>query len=169
MKNILKKRFIFLLIKVLVFLMAFYTLLHLNFFNSINIKRSKGPQKYILYECSGNGLCGGLIDRFKGIMNAYAWSLFAKRQLIINITKPCDFINLMVPNRVKWNIYLEQLVKYGDLKEDYTIHKINRLDNSRYKSELKNMDITHYQKESKVISIFTNLEWISAYAQNKYV
>ena len=137
-------------------------------FKRIPISRSKEQQKYIFYECSGNSLCGGLVDRFKGIINAYAWALFTNRQLIVKVTKPCDFVNLMVPSQINWNINLDQLVKYGDLKANYTMHKINELDSFSYKSDLTNMDIINYQNESDVISVFTNLEWISAYARNKY-
>ena len=122
-----------------------------------------------MYECSGNGLCGGLVDRFKGIINAYAWALFTKRQLIVKITKPCNFINLMVPNRVKWDTDLKQLVKYGDLKSVYTMHKINRMDKPGYRNDLAKMDIVSYKNTRDVIKIFTNREWISAYARNKYV
>lgn len=136
---------------------------------SINFTSSCEQHKYVLYECSRRGLCGGMVDRFKGIMNAYAWSLFTKRKLIVNITKPCNFINLMVPNLVKWNIDFAQLLKNGDLKANYTMHKIDKLDRFSYKSDLTNIDIINYKKSSDVISIFTNLEWISAFARNKYI
>ena len=151
-----------LLIKILIIVMTI-SIFDLNI-TSINFTRSKKQHNYILYECSGDGLCGGLVDRFKGIMNAYAWALFTNRHLIVKMTRPCDFINLMVPNRLNWNLDLEQLVK-----ENYTIHKMYGIDNLDYKSYLANMDIINYQIESDVISIFTNLEWISAYSQNKYV
>lgn len=161
-----KKRNV-LLIKILLIIMTI-SIFDLNI-TSINFKRPKEQQKYILYECSGDGLCGGLVDRFKGIINAYAWALFTNRNLIVKMTKPCDFINLMVPNQINWNLDLDHLVIYEELKENYTIHKINGLDNSEYRDNLANMDIINYQNKSDVISVFTNLEWISAYARNKYV
>jgi hypothetical protein len=166
MNKLQKRRYIVLVINFLIFVMTMrvFDLTTLN----INFTRSNEQRKYVLYECSRQGLCGGLVDRFKGIINAYAWALFTNRQLIIKMTKPCDFVNLMVPNQINWDIDLDQIVKYGDLKANYTIHKINQLDSFSYKSDLTNMDIINYQNESDVISVFTNLEWISAYARNKY-
>ena len=168
MNKLQKKRYIVLAIYFLMFVMTM-SVFDINVLNINFTSRSNEPQKYILYECSRQGLCGGLVDRFKGIINAYAWALFTNRQLIVKISKPCDFINLMVPNQINWNIDLEQLVKYGSLKVNYTMHKIAELDSFSYKSDLTNMDIKNYQNKSDVISVFTNLEWISAYARNKYV
>ena len=162
-----KKRYIVLSINLLILLMTM-SVFNLNAMN-MNSTSSKKTKKYILYECSTQVLCGGLVDRYKGIINAYAWSLFTKRQLIVSISKPCDFINLMVPNLVKWNIDLDQLVKNDDLKTNYTIHKIDKLDSFNYKSDLANIDIMNYEKTKDIIIIFTNLELISSYAQNKYV
>lgn len=166
MRN-LKYIFIFLIVNLL-YLILITKVFEINVFSVFIFTSQKEQPKYIFYECSGQGLCGGLVDRFKGIMNAYAWSLFTKRRLIIKITKPYDFINLMVPSKIKWNFDLENLVKYGDLKADYTKYFIRKLDDSGYKSVLENMNIINYQNESDIISIFTNLEWISAFAKNKY-
>lgn len=161
----------FLVINVLILStqLNFIDLFDLYIIKRIPISRPKEQQKYILYECSGNGLCGGLADRFKGIINAYAWSLFTKRQLIVNISKPCNFINLMVPNRVKWDTDLKHLVKYRHLKVGYTMHIINRMDKPGYRNDLAKMDIVSYKNTRDVIKILTNREWISAYARNKYV
>ena len=57
------------------------------------------PGKFILFECDG-GLCGGWADRLEGIMSAYAWSLIARRQLLIRISQPCRIDALLEPNKV---------------------------------------------------------------------
>lgn len=145
------------------------SLLEYKFVFKLNRKtKTIQKKKYILYECSGKDLCGGLADRFKGIINAYAWSLFTKRDLIVKITKPCQFTNLMLPSKVNWNIDLIKKIKYGNLKANYNIHNISKIDNTWYKNYLSNMDILNYQKESDVISLFSNLEWISSFSRNKY-
>lgn len=123
-------------------------------------------KRYVIYECDGRTLCGGLVDRFKGVMNAYAWALFTGRHLIVNISQPCYFSSLMVPNEVNWNLNLNELVRKGNLPRDFKLHEIRQLDNFGFKNELANMDVLNYQQEADVISLFTNLEWISAYARN---
>lgn len=172
MKKFQKKKNIVIVMNFLIFVIIMreldLNLFSLNLTTSIKKQVSNQKQatiqKYILYKCSSKSLCGGLVDRFKGILNAYAWSLFTKRQLIIKITKPCDFIYLIVPNRVNWNINLDELVKFGHLKANYSIHKIDM----SFRSKIANIDIINYQNASEVISIFTNLELISVYARNKY-
>lgn len=124
-------------------------------------------RKYVLYECSNRELCGGLVDRFKGIMNAYAWSLFTDRYLIIKITKPCYFERLLMPNEIDWNLNLTKLIEIGQLPPDYSLHEIRKLDKSNFKTELTNIDIPNYEANKDVISLFANIEWISAYAKNK--
>ena len=39
---------------------------------------------------------------FKGLMSAYALALFTNRQFLINITVPCNFSQLFIPNKVNW-------------------------------------------------------------------
>ena len=130
--------------------------------------RTKKREKYIIYECGTNDFCGGMVDRFKGILDSYAWALFTKRHLIVNITKPCNFVNLLVPSKYNWNIDLDNLVSKGELTANYTRHRIDKVDAPWFRDELANMDIISYNNQTEVIRIFTNLEWISAYNKNKY-
>ena len=164
---ILKKRYGVLFINILIFLIIIINVFQNQILFNMKTKSKIIKKKYILYECSGKHLCGGLVDRFKGIINAYAWSLFTKRDLIVKMTKPCQFVNLMLPSRINWNIKLEDLVKQGYLKEDYSIYKISKIDNPGYRNDLANMDIINYHNESDIIIIFSNLEWISSYIKNK--
>lgn len=57
-------------------------------------------QKYLVYNCNG---CGGIADRFEGMMTAYALSLMTDRQLIINMSSPCALDYYLLPNEVDWN------------------------------------------------------------------
>lgn len=123
-------------------------------------------KKYVVYECHNNAMCGGLVDRFKGVINAYAWSLFTGRQLIVNILKPCFFENLMIPNDVNWNLKLNQLVNNGELSRNYTRYKLKKIDNHRFKTQLSRIDIKNFENNTDVISLYSNLEWISGYAKN---
>lgn len=122
--------------------------------------------KYIIYECRNFRLCGGMADRLKMVTNAYYWSIFTNRTLIVNISKPCNFVNLMVPNEIKWNLNLTELVEKGDLPRNYIRVDINRLNSHQFKRELAKMDIMNFHKEAHVIGLFSNLEWFSGYVQN---
>lgn len=167
-------------LKIVVFLLIFAsTVIWLNFFytNKYSVKHNKawvypvsssdGYQKYVIYECDNRQLCGGLVDRFKAIINAFAWSQFTQRALIVNISKPCYFEYLMMPNEIDWNLNLKKLVEIGRLPANYTFHDVRHLDDFGFKNELAKMDVLNYQKDKDVISLYTNIEWISAYSRNK--
>lgn len=170
MKNCLKQFSSFVFIFSFVFFLANLVLTNKFFWHSswssYRLLRND-YRKYVLYECSNRELCGGLVDRFKGIMNAYAWSLFTNRHLIINITKPCYFERLLMPNEIDWNLNLTKLVETGHLPPNYSLHEIRKLDSFYFKNELTNIDIPNYEANKDVISLFANIEWISAYANNK--
>lgn len=57
----------------------------------INTIQFKKPikDKYVIYECTNENLCGGWGDRLKGIMSSYAWSLITNRKFLIKHTRPC--------------------------------------------------------------------------------
>lgn len=169
---------VFLKLNIAFLIILTFALVELNFFYSnnkvslitqyvFNSKSDRHYNKYVIFECNNKQLCGGLVDRFKGIMNAYAWALFTNRTLIISITKPCYFENLMVPNQIKWNINFNTLVKNDKLPWWYSLHEIKRIDDSKFPDEIKNTNIFNYQKDKDVISIHSNIGWISAYASNK--
>lgn len=126
----------------------------------------RNTSKYIMYQCQGRGLCGGLADRFKMVINAYAWSLFTNRKLIIDISKPCNFINLMVPNEVDWNLNITQLVENGDLPKKYKHFIIGKMDNGGFKNDLSKIDLFSYKEEADILTLHSNLEWISGYVRN---
>ena len=63
-------------------------------------------RKYIVFLCTSENnvnACGGLADRFKGLMSAYALSLLTDREFLIKITYPCAIENYLIPNEINWN------------------------------------------------------------------
>lgn len=124
-------------------------------------------ERFVIYECHAQDLCGGLADRFKAIVNAYAWSLFTNRTLIVSISKPCYFQRLFEPNKIIWNLNLTQLVETGRLPQNFSLIKIDQIDNFLFKNDLANLDLQAYYADTHVIRLFTNIEWISAYNNNK--
>ena len=67
-------------------------------------------ERFIMYRCDqqkDKHECGGLGDRFKGILAAYLWSILDNRTLIIQINRPCNFVKLLEPNEIKWDKKVE--------------------------------------------------------------
>lgn len=63
-------------------------------------------EQFIMFRCDSKldtHNCGGHADRLKGIMSLYLWSLISNRSLLIHVTRPCNMVNLLEPNEVKWN------------------------------------------------------------------
>lgn len=67
-------------------------------------------ERFIMFRCDqqkDENDCGGLGDRFKGILAAYLWSILDNRTLLIRINRPCNFVNLLEPNEVNWDRNVE--------------------------------------------------------------
>ena len=63
-------------------------------------------EHFIMFRCDAlldTHNCGGHADRLKGIISVYIWSLLSNRTLLVRITRPCNFTNLLEPNEVNWN------------------------------------------------------------------
>ena len=130
--------------------------------------KNQAYKKYVIYECVDRR-CGGWADRLKGILNAYAWSLITKREFLINITQPCNIYNLLDSNKIKWNQNLDDLIETGHLKKNYSKYILSKIDDSKYRSDLRFVDVINFEKDADIISIRTNLEWFGPLARNKYV
>lgn len=75
---------------------------------------------YVLYECLNMDLCGGWGNRLQGILVSYFLALMSRRQLIINIQKPCDLKTFFKPNLVHWDKNISNgLVKVYDYIDSY--------------------------------------------------
>jgi hypothetical protein len=128
-----------------------------------NLSTLKNPNKYIIFECKQN--CGGLGDRLKGIMTAYAISLLSQRQLIINIEQPCNFTQLFVPNQVNW------LMSQHSINENSTVRRIRCMDRIELGNCLKKfayINESNLELSTTVLIINTNYQWISYFAHNKH-
>jgi hypothetical protein len=112
-----------------------------------------------------------IICNYEGILNAYAWSLITKREFLINMTQPCHFPNLLQPasEQIKWNRSIKELVHEGVLKPSHTRHTLDKIDDAKYRSDLRFIDVLNYEKETDIIAIRTNLEWFGPLARNKLV
>ena len=126
-------------------------------------------KKYIFYECGKNYQCGGLADRFKGIVNAYAWSLLTNRTFVMSITRPCDFTNLIIPNEIDWDYNIDKLVRVKKLPENYSYHEFLRLHMKKGDHTEIDFDIRNYHKDSDLIKINSNVPWMDMFSKNKFV
>lgn len=172
---IISKNFIFIILKFL--FCIFLIVINWNILPKFkNVKKTKhnsvkfiNKSKFVSFECHMD-FCGGLADRFKGIMNAYAWSIFTNRNFIINISQPCNIENLIIPNEVDWLVNLKALGKNKFLNNYYNkkLFELKKTNNFKFRDDLINIDITNYQSESDIIKIYTNLEWFSSYSKNRY-
>jgi hypothetical protein len=124
-------------------------------------------KKFIVYECHGH--CGGHSDRIKGIFSSYAWSLITNRTFLINITEPCHFAELMRPNdvQVNWNADLTTLLRSGQLRPNYTKIVISKVNDPKYRLDLRTLDIRKIESDKDMIGISTNLEWLDSLTKNK--
>ena len=123
----------------------------LAFFNENN-----DESKYIIYECTFEEECGGLGDRFKGIMSAYALALLTSRHLLIKHVKPCLLSNFLESNEFNWN--------YVDVNIT-TIENIWKVNDLNFRNELEFK--TKLDFSSKYVSLRTNLDWILPLSKNK--
>ena len=62
----------------------------------------KNSTKFIIYACSDNRICGGLCDRFKGIMLCFLIALITKRQLKISMNTGDNLEKYLIPNKIDW-------------------------------------------------------------------
>ena len=92
-------------------------------------------------------------------MSAYALAQLTNRQLIIDITKPCNFLELLAPNQVNWNIRAHQL--------DGTRSNIWCIDNQQCAKRFDNADPNNFEPENDIIVIQLNNDWLAHLSQSK--
>ncbi|CAH1777956.1 unnamed protein product [Owenia fusiformis] len=71
--------------------------------NEISQARKVDSDKYIVFLCTGDYLCGGLGDRLKGIQSTFLLALALKRKYRIISTVPCDLYNQLEENQEPWH------------------------------------------------------------------
>jgi hypothetical protein len=92
-------------------------------------------------------------------MSSYALAQLTNRQLIIDITKPCNFLELLEPNQVNWNIRAHQL--------DGTRSNIWCIDNQQCAKRFDNADPSNFEPENDIIVIQLNNDWLAHLSQSK--
>lgn len=56
--------------------------------------------KTMIYSC--RSFCGGWGDRLRGILSVYVLALLTDRRFLIDMTYPCDLLQVVQPNAVNW-------------------------------------------------------------------
>jgi len=126
-------------------------------FKSLTFLYKTEESKYVIYECTFEEECGGLGDRLKGIMSAYALALLTDRHLLIKHVKPCLLTNFLEPNEYNWNNYVDV-----NIAKTINIWKVNDL-NFRNQIEFW----TKLDFNAQYVSVRTNLDWILPLSKNK--
>jgi hypothetical protein len=57
---------------------------------------------WLFYECSGGSLCGGLADRFKGIVNTLLLALLTQRGFGVDFSSPLPIQEFLEPAVLEW-------------------------------------------------------------------
>ena len=117
--------------------------------------------KYIIFRCDGNGLCGGLADRLEGIVAGFLLSQMLGRKFGIRFTVPCELSIHLVPNIVNWT------VDYGKLRGLPTRH-VEIIDHAAWKlrDQMVAMDLSKSYPED-VVYFKVNQEFVQYLMKNK--
>jgi hypothetical protein len=164
-KKWLYKFFIFLIVTTLVISTCFY--IGKTYFNQYanidNLAKLNGPNKWLIYECKNH--CGGWADRLKGIMSVYALSLMTKRHFLIDITTPCNFSKLFVPNLIDWSMPLSNSNRISHMNCMNQL-KIGPECLSKFeKNELKS--VVEDTEAPTMLALTSNQEWLTFFARKK--
>ena len=108
------------------------------YFRPIISHANLNKTKYLIYQCAG--MCGGLGDRFRGMVNSFLLALITGRKFGIDHTSPCPLQNFLRPNKYDWIIDKQKLDKAGSSK---THHLIDH-------QTLPSPNMTSYLKEDVV-------------------
>jgi len=90
-------------------------------FHKSSIKNGKLKKgiPYIIYECNGEELCGGVGDRVLGMAKALYFAISTGRVLLIDSTYPVSLEQILKPNLIEWNAAFPNTPdKFDDLKND---------------------------------------------------
>ena len=93
-------------------------------------------------------------------MSSYALSLLTNRQLIIDITAPCDFQELLAPNEVNWS------------KKHYKLNGLKRksiycIDSTKCTDSFNEANTTDFELDNDIITIQLNNDWLEYFSGAK--
>lgn len=63
-----------------------------------------GSERFMIYACSGPGLCGGWGDRLRGLYSVYLLSVLQNRSFGIEMNRPCPIEKFIRPAVLDWTI-----------------------------------------------------------------
>ena len=94
-------------------------------------------------------------------MSAYALSLLTNRQLVIDIQKPCNFLELLEPNAVDWNPWSYDL---NGLKNS----ELTCIDELTCTQRFDNANPSQFEAENDIITIRLNNDWLNYFSRAKH-
>ncbi|CAF3095343.1 unnamed protein product [Rotaria sp. Silwood2] len=121
------------------------------------------PRNYsgrkLIYKCKS--FCGGLGDRFRGIITCFVLALVSNRQFMIDMTHPVDVKNYLLPNMYNWtfdkktlNLNLTQKV----------IHAIDHAPG--FENQIRSTKFIETWEKYDDIEIYTNIDLVSDIFRN---
>ncbi|CAF3372760.1 unnamed protein product [Rotaria socialis] len=118
--------------------------------------------KKLIYKCKT--FCGGLGDRFRGIVTCFILALASDRQFMIDMTHPLDVKNYLLPKMYNWITNYKSLNSNDSRK---TIHAIDS--NPSLQNEIRNTNFIETWSKYDIIDIYTNIDYVSDIFQNSFV
>ena len=89
-------------------------------------------------------------------MSSYALALLTNRQLIIDITKPCNFLELFEPNQVNWNMKEHRI--------EGTRAHIWCIDNQLCTKRFERANPYLFEPQDDIITIQLDNDWLSYFS-----
>lgn len=84
---------------------------HVMIDNRTKEARLKPGTKFLLYRC--DNLCGGIGDRINGMVTLFYVAMTTNRVLLIDHERPSALTDVLVPNRIQWNVSRKNLPAHG--------------------------------------------------------
>lgn len=73
-----------------------YTILHHQ------MRTGQIPPRWAVWSCTEQAICGGLGDRFVGIITAFLFAIFTNRAILVDWTYPCNATDALSYSNVNW-------------------------------------------------------------------
>ena len=67
-------------------------------------------ERFMIYTCSGSGLCGGWGDRLRGLYSVYLLSILQNRSFGIEMNRPCPIEKFIRPAVLNWTIFKKNII-----------------------------------------------------------
>lgn len=116
--------------------------------------------KFMIYKCSGGGLCGGWGDRLRGLYSVYLLSLLQNRTFGLDMKKPCSIEKFIQPAVLNWTVQKKNI--NGKRAGHLTI-----LD--RKSPPLTLLQILTQVPTADVVSITFNEDYLDAFKSHKHI